>query len=75
MRETSTSESRNYYKILLANSNLRKSARIFYMPQSWDMGQILLIPLRSKAYRGFYGHPKNPKASAGFEPSGQYANH
>ena len=29
MRETSTSEGGNYYQILLANSNLRKSARIF----------------------------------------------
>ena len=50
MRETSTSEGGNYYQILLANSNLRKSARIFYMPQSWDMGQILLLSLRRKAY-------------------------
>ena len=54
--------------------------RIFYMPQSWDMGQILLLPLRRKVYRGFSGHPKNSTASAGFEPansgsSGQYANH
>ena len=80
MRETSTSEGGNYYQILLANSNLRKSARNFYMPQSWDMGQILLLPLRRKEYWGFSGHPKNPTASAGFEPansgsSGQYANH
>ena len=36
MRETSTNEGGNYCQILLANSNLRKSARIFYMPQSWD---------------------------------------
>ena len=80
MRETSTSEGGNYYQILLANSNLQKSARIFYMPQSWDMGQILLLPLRRKAYWGFSGRPKNPTASAWFEPanlgsSGQYANH
>ena len=80
MRETSTSEGGKYYKILLANSNLRKSAKIFYMPQSWDMGQILLLPLRRKAYWGFSGHLKNPTASAGFEPAnsgsdGQYANH
>ena len=52
----------------------------FYMPQSWDMGRIILLPLRRKAYWGFSGRPKNPKASAGFEPansgySGQYANH
>ena len=80
MRETSTSEGGNYYQILLANSNLRKSARIFYMLQSWDMGHIILLPLRRKAYWGFSGHPKNPTASAEFEPansssSGQYANH
>ena len=80
MRETSTSEGGNYYLILLANSNLRKSARIFYMPQSWGIGQILLLPLRRKAYWGFSGHPKNRTASAWFEPanscfSGQYGNH
>ena len=80
MCETSYSEGGNYYQILLANSNLRKCARIFYMPQSWEMGQILLLPLRRKAYWRFSGHPKNPTASAGFEPansgsSGQYANH
>ena len=69
MRETSTSEGGNYYQILLAISNLRKSARIFYMPQSWDMGRILLIPLRRKAHWGFSGHPKNPTVSAGFEPA------
>ena len=50
------------------------------MPQSWDMGQILLLPLRRNAYWEFSGHPKNPTASAGFEPansgsSGQHANH
>ena len=50
------------------------------MPHSWDMGHILLRPLRKKAYWGFFGHTKNPTASAGFEPansgsSGQYANH
>ena len=69
MCETSTSEGGNYYQILLANSNLRKSARIFYMPQSWDMGQIFLLPLRRKTYWGFSGHPKNPTASAGFKPA------
>ena len=67
MRETSTSEGGNYYQILLANSNLRKSAKIFYMPQSWDMGQILLLPLRRKAYWGFSGHPKNPTRELGFQ--------
>ena len=33
------------------------------MPQSWDMGQILLLPLRRKACWGFL-LPKNPTASA-----------
>jgi hypothetical protein len=32
----------------------------FYMPQSWDMGHIILLPLRRKAYWGFFGCPKNP---------------
>jgi hypothetical protein len=50
------------------------------MPQSWDMGHIILLPLRRKAYWGFFECPKNPTASAGFEPansgsSGQYVNH
>ena len=30
--------------------NSRKFTRFFYMPQSWDVGQILLLPLRRKAY-------------------------
>jgi len=50
------------------------------MPQSWDMGQILLLPLRKKAYWEFSGRPKNPTGSAGFQPAnsgtrGHYANH
>ena len=40
------------------------------MPQSWDMGQILLLPLRRKASWGFL-RPKNPTDSA----RGQQANH
>ena len=45
---------------------------------TWD--NSILLPLRRKAYWGFSGRPKNPTASAGFEPansgsSGQYANH
>jgi len=31
------------------------------MPQSWDMGHIILLPFRRKAYRGFSGRPKNPR--------------
>jgi hypothetical protein len=44
-------------------------AGIFYMLQSWDMGHIILFLLRRKAYWGFFGCPKNPTASAGFEPA------
>jgi hypothetical protein len=33
-----------------------------------DMGQMVLLPLRRKACWGFF-HPKNPTASAGFEPA------
>jgi hypothetical protein len=57
-----------------------KSDSTLNMPQSGDMGHIILLPLRRKAYWGFFGCPKIPEASAGFEPansgsSGQYANH
>ena len=38
------------------------------MPQNWDLGQILLHPLQRKACWGFL-RPKNPTASAGFEPA------
>jgi len=30
------------------------------MPQSWDMGQILSLPLRRKECVGFFKCPKNP---------------
>jgi hypothetical protein len=53
---------------------------IFYMPQSWDMGQIILLPLRRKACWGFFHIVKNPTVSVGIEPAnsgtrGQHANH
>jgi hypothetical protein len=32
------------------------------MPQSWDMGQIILLPLRRKACGGFF----QPEKSDGF---------
>jgi len=38
------------------------------MPQIYDMGPTVLLPLRRKACSGFF-HPKNPTASAGFEPA------
>jgi hypothetical protein len=33
-----------------AISQFSKRAGFFYMPQSWDMGQIILLPLRRKAF-------------------------
>ena len=38
------------------------------MPQIYDMGPLALLPLRRKACWGFF-RPKNPTASAGFEPA------
>ena len=38
------------------------------MPQIYDMGPTALLPLRRKACWGFF-RPKNPTASAGFEPA------
>jgi hypothetical protein len=38
------------------------------MPQSCDIGQTALLPLQRKACCGFF-RPKNPAASAGFEPA------
>jgi hypothetical protein len=52
---------------------------IFYMPQIYDMGPTALLPVRRKTCRGIF-RPKNPTASAEFEPAnlgtrGQHANH
>ena len=45
-----------------SKSVIHGSNRFFYMPQSWDMGQILLLPLRRHAYWGFSGRPGvNPR--------------
>ena len=68
MRETSTSEGGNYYQILLANSNLRKSARIFYIPQSWDMGQILLLPSEGRHTKDFPDTRKFQRLRPGLNP-------
>jgi len=38
------------------------------MPQIYDMGPTALLPLRRKVCWGFF-RPKNPTASAGFEPA------
>jgi hypothetical protein len=41
---------RELLPILLADPEFTKSTRVFYMPQSWDMGHIILLHLRRKAY-------------------------
>ena len=50
------------------NSDFHVNLGIFYMPQIYDMGPTALLPLRRKACWGFF-NPKNPTASAGFEPT------
>jgi hypothetical protein len=52
---------------------------LFYMPQSWDMGQIILLPPEGRHAVGFFSR-KNPMASVGSELAilgtrGQHANH
>jgi hypothetical protein len=36
---------RELLPILLADPEFTKYTRVFYMPQSWDMGYIILLPL------------------------------
>jgi hypothetical protein len=43
-------------------SEFTKIVEFFYMPQSWDMGQIILLPVRRKACCGFF----QPEKSDGF---------
>jgi hypothetical protein len=54
--------------VILPNSDFHVNLGIFYMPQIYNMGPTALLPLRRKAYWGFF-HPKNPTASVGFEPA------
>ena len=68
-RETSASEGGNYRRNFALHIVIHGGTRFFYMPQSWDMGQILSLPLRRKACGGFFRCPKNPTNSAGFEPA------
>jgi hypothetical protein len=65
-RETSISEGRKLNIRILPVARTA-AAGFFYMSQSWDMGQIIWLPLRRKACWGFL-HQKNPTASAEFEP-------
>jgi hypothetical protein len=46
---TSASEGRNYRCNLAKNTVIHVSVNFFSMPQTWDMGQILILPLRRKA--------------------------
>jgi hypothetical protein len=39
--------------------NFSKRAGFFYMPQSWDMGQIILLPLRRKECCVFFQQEKS----------------
>jgi hypothetical protein len=58
----SASEGRYYVYLNLAiKFVIHTRTRFFYMPQSWDMGHVLL-PLRTKACWGFF----QPKKSDGF---------
>ena len=59
---------RELYKEFCQYIIIHGSTRFFYMPQRWDMGQILSVPLRRKACGGFFRCPKN-LTSAGFEPA------
>jgi hypothetical protein len=47
---------------LASKSSIFGRTSFFYMPQSWDMGQIILLPLRRKACGGFL----QPEKSDGF---------
>ena len=63
-RETSASEGRELLpRNLASRSGVYESTRFFYMPQSWDMGQNLSLPLRRKACWGSF---RTPEKSNGF---------
>jgi hypothetical protein len=49
--------------------NLRRELGSFFMPQSWDMGQIILISLRRKACCGFFQPEKSDGFTVGSEPA------
>jgi hypothetical protein len=51
-----------------ALSEFTKRAGFFNMPQSWDMGQILLLPLRRKACCGFFPAGKIRQLRSGANP-------
>ena len=47
--ETSANEGGNYTRNFASPFVIHGGTGFFFMPQSWDMGQILLLPLRRKA--------------------------
>jgi hypothetical protein len=53
---------------LARQSDFHEIAGFFNMPQSCDMEQTALLPLERKVCWGFF-RPKNPTASAGFQPA------
>jgi hypothetical protein len=60
--------------------NFSKRAGLFYMSQSWDMGQIILLSPPKEGMLWIFSSRKNPTASVGSEPAilgtkGQHANH
>jgi len=57
-----------YPVVILPKFQLQLNLGIFYVPQIYNMGPTALLPLRRKACWGFF-RPKNPTASAGFEPA------
>jgi hypothetical protein len=70
---------RNGRSNLARQSDFHVIAGFFNMPQSCDVGQTALIPLRRKACCGIF-RPKSPMALAGIESAilgtrGQHANH
>jgi hypothetical protein len=60
---------RNDLSVLPNNGDLHVIVWFFYMPQSCDMGQTALLPLRRIWHAEDFIRPKNPTASAGFEPA------
>ena len=52
-RETSASEGGNYTRNVASTFGIHGGTRFFYMPQSWDMGQILSLPPKEGMRRIF----------------------
>jgi hypothetical protein len=55
-------------RILLGNLEFTKFTRIFYMPQSWDMGQIILLPSEGRHTEDFPDARKIQRLRPGLKP-------